>query len=394
MALSTNQFKNGNHIEVDGTVFKILDFQHVKPGKGGAFVRTKLRRASDGNVIDRTFRAGEKFRSVRTESRKMQFLYADGSDAHFMDTESFEQIAVAESARRGGAALVHAEQRGGRAVHRRRARATFSCRAPWTSRSPRPTPGCAATRSRAAARSPRRSRPARSFRCRCSSSRASGSAWTRARATTSRAPRMRRSEQRRAAVIALYQHDLTGRPLAEVLGPRDSLFARALASAAAERAQELDEVIDRHAHGWSVTADPAAGAEHHARGAGRDAAPRRGAGRDADPGGGGDRGGRGERQEVLRRGRPGFVNGVLDAALREVRENAADPMSSAEHLDELIARLERAAEQLRSGELLPGRGRDAGRGLRRAGQPRPRRSSSSSRAREVSAPAPGQDTLL
>jgi elongation factor P len=96
--LGTNQFKNGNHIEVDGTIFKIVEFQHVKPGKGGAFVRTKLRRASDGNVIDRTFRAGEKFRSVRTESRKMQFLYADGTDAHFMDSDSFEQIAVAESA--------------------------------------------------------------------------------------------------------------------------------------------------------------------------------------------------------------------------------------------------------------------------------------------------------
>ena len=94
--ISTNQFKNGNHIEVEGTIFKILEFQHVKPGKGGAFVRTKLRRASDGNVIDRTFRAGEKFRSVRTESRTMQFLYADGSDAHFMDTESFEQIAIPE----------------------------------------------------------------------------------------------------------------------------------------------------------------------------------------------------------------------------------------------------------------------------------------------------------
>lgn len=94
--ISTNQFKNGNHIEVEGTIFKILEFQHVKPGKGGAFVRTKLRRASDGNVIDRTFRAGEKFREVRTEARKMQFLYGDGSDAHFMDSESFEQIAVPE----------------------------------------------------------------------------------------------------------------------------------------------------------------------------------------------------------------------------------------------------------------------------------------------------------
>src|SRR5271168_2541320 len=97
MAITTNQFKNGNHIDVDGTVFKILEFQHVKPGKGGAFVRTKLRRVSDGAVIDRTFRAGEKFRAVHTESRKMQFLYADGEDAHFMDSESFEQLAVSES---------------------------------------------------------------------------------------------------------------------------------------------------------------------------------------------------------------------------------------------------------------------------------------------------------
>jgi elongation factor P len=94
--ISTNQFKNGNHIEVDGTIFKIVEFQHVKPGKGGAFVRSKLRRASDGAVIDRTFRAGEKFRAVRTEARKMQFLYADGTDAHFMDTESYEQMAIPE----------------------------------------------------------------------------------------------------------------------------------------------------------------------------------------------------------------------------------------------------------------------------------------------------------
>ncbi len=95
--LSTNQFRNGNHIEVDGTVFKILEFQHVKPGKGGAFVRTRLRRASDGAVIDRTFRAGEKFRSVRAENRRMQFLYRDGTDAHFMDSETYDQLAIPES---------------------------------------------------------------------------------------------------------------------------------------------------------------------------------------------------------------------------------------------------------------------------------------------------------
>jgi elongation factor P len=95
--LSTNQFRNGNHIEVDGTVFKILEFQHVKPGKGGAFVRTRLRRASDGAVIDRTFRAGEKFRSVRAENRRMQFLYRDGTDAHFMDSETYDQLTMPET---------------------------------------------------------------------------------------------------------------------------------------------------------------------------------------------------------------------------------------------------------------------------------------------------------
>ncbi len=96
--LSTNQFKNGNHIEVEGTIFKIIDFQHVKPGKGAAFVRTKLRRSSDGAVIDRTFRAGEKFRSVRTETRKMSFLYTDGTDAYFMDSSTYEQLEIPEAA--------------------------------------------------------------------------------------------------------------------------------------------------------------------------------------------------------------------------------------------------------------------------------------------------------
>src|SRR2546430_11901773 len=95
--IGTNQFKNGTHIEVDGTVFRIVEFEHVKPGKGGAFVRSKLKRVDDGAVIDKTFRAGEKFRPVRTEARKMQFLYSDGSDAHFMDMETYDQFTVPES---------------------------------------------------------------------------------------------------------------------------------------------------------------------------------------------------------------------------------------------------------------------------------------------------------
>ena len=157
--ISTNQFKNGNHIEVDGTVFKVLEFQHVKPGKGGAFVRTKLRRAADGAVIDRTFRAGEKFRAVRTESRKMQFLYADGTDAHFMDAESYEQLAIPEDA-----CATRCAGRGPRTpstcCSSTSARPTSPCPAPSTSRSPRPSRACAATPPRAAATSRPRSRRA------------------------------------------------------------------------------------------------------------------------------------------------------------------------------------------------------------------------------------------
>ena len=92
--VSTNQFKNGMHIALEGQTWRIVEFQHVKPGKGGAFVRTKLKNYDSGSVVDKTFRAGEKLRSVRSEGRKMQFLYADGDGAHFMNSETYEQIAL------------------------------------------------------------------------------------------------------------------------------------------------------------------------------------------------------------------------------------------------------------------------------------------------------------
>jgi elongation factor P len=92
--ISTNQFRNGSHIEIEGTTYRILEFQHVKPGKGGAFVRTKLRKIDDGSVHDKTFRAGEKFRPVRTESRRMQYLYDSGDAAVFMDSRDYEQIEI------------------------------------------------------------------------------------------------------------------------------------------------------------------------------------------------------------------------------------------------------------------------------------------------------------
>jgi elongation factor P len=92
MAITTAQFKNGMAIQHDGKRWIIIDFQHVKPGKGGAFVRTKLKELESGRVVDYTFRAGEKFDDVRVEKRVMQYLYHDGGVYYFMDTNSYEQI--------------------------------------------------------------------------------------------------------------------------------------------------------------------------------------------------------------------------------------------------------------------------------------------------------------
>jgi elongation factor P len=90
--VSTNQFRNGMHIEVDGAVWRIVEFQHVKPGKGGAFVRTRLKSLESGAVVDRTFRAGEKFPRVHTEVKNVQYLYDAGDEVVFMDEESYEQL--------------------------------------------------------------------------------------------------------------------------------------------------------------------------------------------------------------------------------------------------------------------------------------------------------------
>ena len=94
MAISTADFKNGMCIEYNGKLWTIIEFQHVKPGKGGAFVRTKLRDVRTGRVVDNTFNAGTKFDSVRMETRKMQYLYNDGADYNFMDNNTYEQLAL------------------------------------------------------------------------------------------------------------------------------------------------------------------------------------------------------------------------------------------------------------------------------------------------------------
>jgi elongation factor P len=92
--VSTNQFKNGMHIELDRGVWRIVEFQHVKPGKGGAFVRTKLKNLDSGSVVDKTFRAGEKFPRVHTETKSVQYLYDSGDEVVFMDEQTYEQISM------------------------------------------------------------------------------------------------------------------------------------------------------------------------------------------------------------------------------------------------------------------------------------------------------------
>ena len=96
--MNTNQFRNGMHIELDGSPWRIVEFQHVKPGKGGAFVRTRLKRLDSGAVVDRTFRAGEKFPRVHTEVKNVQFLYDAGDEVVFMDQETYEQFGLAHDA--------------------------------------------------------------------------------------------------------------------------------------------------------------------------------------------------------------------------------------------------------------------------------------------------------
>lgn len=95
--ISVNDFKTGLTILVDGVLYRVLDFQHVKPGKGAAFVRSKLRNLRNGSVNEKTFRAGEKVEKAQIDNKKMQYLYASGDQHVFMDTDSYEQLELNEN---------------------------------------------------------------------------------------------------------------------------------------------------------------------------------------------------------------------------------------------------------------------------------------------------------
>ena len=96
--ISAGDFKNGVTLEYNGNIFQIIDFQHVKPGKGAAFVRTKLKNIISGGVVEKTFRPTEKFPKAHIERKDMQYLYSDGELYHFMDVETYDQIALNEDA--------------------------------------------------------------------------------------------------------------------------------------------------------------------------------------------------------------------------------------------------------------------------------------------------------
>ena len=96
--ISAGDFKNGVTLEIEGNIYQILEFQHVKPGKGAAFVRTKLKNIINGGAVERTFRPTEKFPKAHIERKDMQYLYRDGELYHFMDVETYDQIALNEDA--------------------------------------------------------------------------------------------------------------------------------------------------------------------------------------------------------------------------------------------------------------------------------------------------------
>ena len=166
---TTNDLKNGIVLNIDGQLWTVVEFQHVKPGKGGAFVRTKLKNVLSGKVVDKTFNAGLKVETATVDKRDMQYLYKDGDDFVFMDTADLRPDPRADGRRRRRRKYLLENQTAMVATHEG-VPLTSSCppRSSWSS--PTPSPACRATAPPAAPSRPPW-RPAPRSRCRCSSSR-------------------------------------------------------------------------------------------------------------------------------------------------------------------------------------------------------------------------------
>ena len=234
-AITTNDLKNGITLELDNGLFQVVEFQHVKPGKGGAFVRTKLRNVKNGNVFDRTFNAGVRVEQALLEKKDMQFLYRDGNEYVFMDTENYDQLHVAPVAL-GDAANYMVEQAIAIIAFYQGEIVSVEIPASVELTITDTEPGMQGDRVSAPA-SRRHSRPVSLCRCRCSSTPVTGSGSIRAAATTSpesevtrrrvRPADDERSDSRERAMMLLYEADSKGISASDVLGCADLRHRRA-----------------------------------------------------------------------------------------------------------------------------------------------------------------------
>ena len=183
---TTNDLKNGLVLNLDGQLWSVVEFQHVKPGKGGAFVRTTLKNVLSGKVVDKTFNAGTKVETATVDKRDMTYLYRDGADFVFMDGDTYDQIPIPAATVGDGANYLLENQKAMVAAARRRAALRRAAGLGRAGRSRTPTPACRATGPPAAPSRPRW-RPAPRSRCRCSSPPARRSRSTPATAATSAA---------------------------------------------------------------------------------------------------------------------------------------------------------------------------------------------------------------
>ena len=184
----TSDIRKGLKIMIDGSPYTVVEFQFVKPGKGAAFTRTKMKNLLTGGVLERNLRSGDKLEPADVETKTMQYLYADADSFVFMDTTTYDQVEHPEGDhRRVGGLHAREHQRRG-AVLQRRAPSACRCRTSSSRRSCRPTRASGATPRRARP-SPPRSRRARRSTCRSSSTSATSSRSTRAPASTSSASR-------------------------------------------------------------------------------------------------------------------------------------------------------------------------------------------------------------
>ena len=264
---TTNDLKNGMTLDLDGELWNVVEFQHVKPGKGGAFVRTKLKNVMSGKVVERTFNAGVKVDVAAVDKREMQYLYKEGGDYVFMDTETYDQIHVPGETVGDDAQLPAREHDGDRrrprghaALHRAAGLRRADDHRDRARRARRPVDG----RHQAGTSW----RPAR--RCRCSSSTGER---IKGRHPHRRVPRPRhqltadgvpaRSKARKRALDVLYEADLRGVPADRVLAehtdrgePPVPAYAATLVRGVLEHRAQIDELLASYAVGWTLDRMP------------------------------------------------------------------------------------------------------------------------------------------